>query len=430
MATNTLLPPGWITSYDPGPQRQDQTGNEMQVQGPPPVQGFRQAFLNAGFNDPMYQMADTGFGGEDRFTNTPNPAADAFAAQQGWQTASRNVDGWTQSGLFDSSGNLIQRQDYSNNEDAFTIAGLLATAVVGGAAFGAAGAGTEGVGAGIVEGGGADIGAGAAGGGGAVSGGGGTAGSAIAASAEGGGADIGAGAAGGGGAVSNSATGVAKVAGETNWLDAVLKYGTPIASALLQKNASDKANSLQQDAATAALKQQKDQYDTTRADTAPWRAAGTAALDKLMGLMNSGELTSKFSGMNPMEEKGYAFAAKEGQRAIDARARGAGGDVLRSSTQFAEDNANKFYGDAFNRFQTEKTNSNNPLFQLAGFGPQANQQSITAGQNAADNSSSINLYGGAAAGQNALRTGNIYGNVLNQLAGWYDYRNPPPKSPG
>jgi hypothetical protein len=145
-------------------------------------------------------------------------------------------------------------------------------------------------------------------------------------------------------------------------------------------------------------------------------------------LLNSGELTSKFAGMNPMEEKGYAFQAREGQRAIDnsASARGGiGGAALKAGARFAEDNANKHYNDAFNRFQTERTNTTNPLYQIAGFGPQANQQVQQAGQNYA-NQAGNNIIGAANAGAaSGVAQGNIYAGGINQLAaignraGWW-----------
>lgn len=195
----------------------------------------------------------------------------------------------------------------------------------------------------------------------------------------------------------------------------------PIGSAIAQSIGANSAADAQAKAASDALALQQKQFDAT----APWRNAGEASLNKLMGLLNDGSLTKTFPGMNPTEEAGYAFAAKEGQRAIDnsASARGGiGGAALKAGSRFAEDNANKFYNDSFNRFQTEKTNTTNPLFQIAGFGPQANQQA----QVATDNMSGLNLYGGAANAKNDLAQGNIYGTLINQLGAWWN----PPKTPG
>jgi hypothetical protein len=170
-------------------------------------------------------------------------------------------------------------------------------------------------------------------------------------------------------------------------------------------------------------------FDTTRADTAPWRQAGEQALNKLTSLLNDGSLTSKFAGMNPMEEAGYKFAANEGQRNIDARAQargGFGGALLKESTRFAQDNANKFYNDAFQRFQQERINTQNPLFQMAGLGTSGNQLAGQAGAQAAQNNA--NVYGGLGSGLAgaAYNQGNIYGNALGQFGANLDrYLNPP-----
>jgi hypothetical protein len=137
-----------------------------------------------------------------------------------------------------------------------------------------------------------------------------------------------------------------------------------------------------------------------------------------MGLLQDGTITSKFAGMNPIEEKGYQFALSEGQRAIDnsASARGGvGGAALKAGARFAEDTANKHYNDAFNRFQTEKANTLNPLFQLSGFGPQANQQAGAAGNVYGTNATDTGVFAGRAQAGSDIAQGNIYGGVINQL---------------
>jgi hypothetical protein len=198
---------------------------------------------------------------------------------------------------------------------------------------------------------------------------------------------------------------------------------------LQSKGAGDAADA-QRDAANQATGLQRDQFNQVRADAAPWRAAGENALAKLTGLLADGSLTSKFAGMNPQEEAGYKFAAQEGQRAIDnsAAARGGiGGASLKAGARFAQDNANKHYNDAFNRFQTERTNTTNPLFQLAGFGPQANQQVAGAGQNYANQAGANSIFGGRAQAGNNLAQGNIYAGAVNQLAALYGRNQQPPQ---
>lgn len=190
-----------------------------------------------------------------------------------------------------------------------------------------------------------------------------------------------------------------------------------VAGAVIASKSAGKAADVQSAASGDANALQKYQYDTTRADNEPWRAAGQASLNKLIGLLKDGSITSKFAGMNPMEEKGYAFAASEGQRAIDnsASARGGiGGAALKAGSRFAQDNADKFYNNAFNRFQTERQNTLDPLYRVAGFGSSANTANAAAGATYTNQVGGNML--GAANSQAAagIARGNIYGNVLNQ----------------
>ena len=208
--------------------------------------------------------------------------------------------------------------------------------------------------------------------------------------------------------------------------------GAVVVSGLISADASGNAADTQGEAANNATALQRDQFNQVRADQAPWRAAGENALAKLTGLLNDGSITSKFAGTNIQNEPGYAFAAREGQRAIDnsASARGGvGGAALKAGSRFAEDNANKFYNDAFNRHQTERNNMLAPIFQLAGFGPQANQQVGAAGQNFA-NQAGQNMLGAANAQAAAgINQANIYGNMLNQGVAQWNRRSTQPVQP-
>jgi hypothetical protein len=189
-----------------------------------------------------------------------------------------------------------------------------------------------------------------------------------------------------------------------------------IVSGLVQANATKHAASTQAQAAAEANALQKYMYETTRADYAPWRAAGENALNKLTGLLNSGQLTSRFSGKLD-NEPGYQFALKEGQRAIDnsASARGGiGGAALKAGARFAEDNANKFYNDAFNRYQTENMNTYNMLGGVAGVGERANAANAAAGANYANQAGNNIIGNGNAQAAARVGIGNIYGNMINQ----------------
>lgn len=171
---------------------------------------------------------------------------------------------------------------------------------------------------------------------------------------------------------------------------------------------------------------QKYMYDQTRTDNAPWRAAGENALNRLNGLLNDGSITSKFAGQLD-NEAGYQFAKNEGMRAIDnsASARGGiGGAALKAGARFASDNANKYYGDAFNRFQTERQNMLDPLYRMAGFGSSANTSNQLAGSQYANAAGNNMMDSAALQGAAGMRQGNIWGNALNQGVAMYNNRQP------
>jgi hypothetical protein len=190
-----------------------------------------------------------------------------------------------------------------------------------------------------------------------------------------------------------------------------------IGGALISADAAGDAADMQAGTAANNNALQKYQYDTTRADNEPWRAAGQNALSRLTSLLNDGSLTSKFAGTNVLNEPGYAFGMEQGQRAIDnsASARGGiGGAALKAGSRFAQDYAGTKYNDAFNRFQTERQNTLDPLYRMAGFGSSANTANAAAGQNYANQAGANALYGASAQADAGVERGNIYGNMLNQ----------------
>jgi hypothetical protein len=196
-----------------------------------------------------------------------------------------------------------------------------------------------------------------------------------------------------------------------------------VGAAAIGANAVSKAAKGQANAANNAAQLQQDQYNQTRTDNEPWRMAGQNALDNLTGILNSGKLSTRFSQADFTNDPGYQFAAKEGQRAIanQANAMGGGGlGAMRRASSFAEDNANKFYNDAFNRWNTQNVQEWNQLSGLAGTGQTANQQIGQAGLNYANNAGNALIGGADASAAGRVEQGNIYGNAINQLGAYWN----------
>jgi hypothetical protein len=195
-----------------------------------------------------------------------------------------------------------------------------------------------------------------------------------------------------------------------------------IGGAVIGGIASNKAAGKIAGATNKASDIQQGQYEQTRADNEPWRLAGQNALDNLTGILNSGKLSTRFSMADFTNDAGYQFAAKEGQRAIanQANAMGGGGlGAMRRAAQFAEGNANQFYGDAYNRWRQQNQDQWGNTAQLAGFGPPANNALAQAGQqNATAQGNLLTGNAGMQAGL-GLNMGNVYSNALNQgMAAW------------
>jgi hypothetical protein len=194
-----------------------------------------------------------------------------------------------------------------------------------------------------------------------------------------------------------------------------------VASAAIGSDASRKASNRQLDSVNAANALQEQHYQQTREDQAPWRAAGQQSLDRLMGILSDGKYsTAQFTPQDLQNDPGYKFQQEQGMRGINnmADAFGVGGASLKAASRFNQGLAGTEYNNAFNRFQTERTNTLNPLFQAAGLGQVANQQMQGAGQNYANQYGANVIGGGNASAANAMNQGNIYGNAVNSLAAY------------
>lgn len=156
-------------------------------------------------------------------------------------------------------------------------------------------------------------------------------------------------------------------------------------------------------AADRATQLQREQYDQTRADLAPYRTAGTNALARLTaGTAPGGEFTKSFGMSDFEQDPGYGFRMSEGLKALDrtAAARGGllSGATLKGAQRYGQDLGSLEYQNAFNRYQTNRSNLINPLQSLAGVGQTSTNQGISAGQNYATNVGNLGM---SAAGDQA-----------------------------
>jgi len=188
-----------------------------------------------------------------------------------------------------------------------------------------------------------------------------------------------------------------------------------VGSAALRDRAADRATDAQVGAANAATGLQRDMFNTIQEQQAPYRGAGYAALNDLMGLRNF-DPTPNAAAV--MAEPGYEFGRSEGMRGIEnsAAARGGAlsGNTLRRLAGFNSDYATQRYGDAWNRANASFGNRWGRISALAGIGQNANQLTNQANQTYANNAGQNMMGAGNAIGAGAITRGNIWGNALNQ----------------
>lgn len=179
--------------------------------------------------------------------------------------------------------------------------------------------------------------------------------------------------------------------------------GAVVGSALIGSQGAKSAASTQADAATRAGDVQKQQFEQQMALQEPYRQAGLTGQNRLMDLLglgadktaaDYGKYARDFSMADYQADPGYAFRLSEGMKQLAGGARARGGAVsgrtMMGAQDYAQGLASQEYGNAFNRYQTNRANQLQPLGSL-----------MSSGQAAASNQA-------GAAGQYGVNAGNAY----------------------
>ena len=179
----------------------------------------------------------------------------------------------------------------------------------------------------------------------------------------------------------------------------------------MQSDAASQASATQAQSTATQVAENSRQYDQTRADSAPYRAAGASALGTLQG-----EMGQQTTAAEAMSDPGYQFGLQQGQLAIDRKAAANGGRdsgaALKSAAEYATNYATTGYSAAYQRRQDRL----NRLASLAGIGQTATASSAAAGAASSNALTSIVNSQGNAAAAGQLAQGNIWGNTANQIA--------------
>jgi len=228
--------------------------------------------------------------------------------------------------------------------------------------------------------------------------------------------------------------------------------GSSLISGLFGSDAADTAADKSAEATMASIAEQRRQYDTSRADYAPYLAAGTGAVNRLgAGVAAGGE----FGSTMPFDFKydanadpGTAFRMSEGVKALDRSAASRGGllsgATLRGVQRYGQDLGSQEFQNAFNRYTTgfnANTGERNQLFNrlsgVAGTGQTAVRDVTTQGASTAGNIGNAYMtnaanQGNAGMAGAAMRNSAFSGgaNALGRLYGNYGRKYDPYDSGG
>ena len=239
--------------------------------------------------------------------------------------------------------------------------------------------------------------------------------------------------------------------------------GAAVGSSVGGARAADRAADVQAQAAQQAGDIQQQQFERQVQLQEPWRQSGIAAQNRLLTLLglnpnqpgqvpgymaggvfmplpggatdtglsvdtsapDFGSLAKPFGMSQFQADPGYAFRLGEGLKALERSAAARGG-LMSGATgkalqRYGQDLGSQEYMNAFNRYQTERSNLLNPLQSLAGVGQTSTNALGNAGQTMASNVGNAMMSAGAArasgyvGGANAL-TGGL-GQYLNYRQG-------------
>ncbi len=126
---------------------------------------------------------------------------------------------------------------------------------------------------------------------------------------------------------------------------AIIGGGLSLLGGIFGGKGASKAAKAQVKAAQMGIQETSRQYDQTREDFAPWRAAGGEAIGSLSAMLKP--------GYDHTTSPGYQFRFGEGQRAVEGSAASRGmlmsGGTLKDLIRFGQGTAADDFNDQFNR---------------------------------------------------------------------------------
>jgi hypothetical protein len=136
-----------------------------------------------------------------------------------------------------------------------------------------------------------------------------------------------------------------------------------------------------------------------------------------------GRYARDFGMSDFQQDPGYAFRLSEGQKLLDRTAardsRIFSGGALKAATRYGQDMASQEYQNAFNRYQTNRSNQLQPLGNLMASGQSAASNQGSAAGQYGTNAGNLMMQGGQAMAAGQLGVGNTLNNALGSMASSY-----------
>lgn len=205
----------------------------------------------------------------------------------------------------------------------------------------------------------------------------------------------------------------------SGWVAGAVVVGS-LASGYLQGQAAKSAAQQQADAAARAQGQLIESGDRTVDLYAPYVAKGITALNKMS---DDPYFTKQFNNqdLNATLAPGYDFRLKQGQQAnLQANNASGGamsGNALRSLQDYSQNFASGEYANAFNQFQAQRSNIYSNLANIANMGMTGTQGQGNAIMGTGTNIANSMISAGNAQAASTMAQGQIYGNMVNSVAG-------------
>ena len=220
------------------------------------------------------------------------------------------------------------------------------------------------------------------------------------------------------------------------------------ATGYLGANAAGNAADTQAASQRESMAMQKAMFDKQNQQQTGYRAAGQGALSNIGKLgsgtyqtydeagnpvgdmqTGSGYLTKQFTPQDFAEgiDPGYAFRLKMGQEQAQRQANQAGGAIggnaLAGLQDYTQGSASQEYGNAFNRFQTQRSNIYNTLASIAGLGQTSLGQTGTAATAAGANIGQAISNAGSAQAAGQVGAANAIGGAAQGIGNAYYLSN-------